>query len=175
MWGFHGSCSRVLMCLAGWDHMVETGWLVCSSTQIHSSLWPDRDRQLIVKSRPVRVCQSDTADMFGRLTAVQSLQLARSHPFSGESSECSTVQRPWHRDNCLTVAQYYDVKNITQELWDDALHGLGQPRKMTGPPDTDQYFKKTRAKKNGLVEGKTWAHTDLIYNIMCVQTLYDTD
>lgn len=34
---------------------------------------------------------------------------------------------------------------------------------------TDQYFKKIRAKKKALVEGKSWAHTDVIYNI-CVQT-----
>lgn len=43
-----------------------------------------------------------------------------------------------------------------------------------GPLDSDQYFKKTRAKRKTLDEGKSGAQSDLIYNI-CAQNLRDTD
>lgn len=97
--------------------------------------------------------QADTADMFtGRWTAVQSeklLQSARYHP----------VRCPWRQDECLAVAQYYDVKNITQELWDDGLHSLGH-----------WTLKNQNKRKKTLDKGKSWAHSDLRCNT-CVQNL----
>ncbi len=44
MWGFQGSCSRVLMCLAGWDCLVEN-WMVGALQYTNTFKSLDRRRQ----------------------------------------------------------------------------------------------------------------------------------
>lgn len=127
MWDFfHGSCSRVQMCLAGWD---QHGWdWVVGVLQYMNTfkslarhrqtahLWGHFARVVLLAfvTSTVRAGSYSRQTMFGRLTVDNHRNYCSLHgPIrSGESSECRTVQCPRHRDKCLTVAQYYDVKNI---------------------------------------------------------------
>lgn len=79
---------------AGWDCMGETGWLVLSSTQIHSSLWLDKDGQLICGGI------SPESSFIGISPTVRAGKANRY-----VQTEVTTAwSNAW--DECLSVAQY---------------------------------------------------------------------
>lgn len=149
------------MILVWWERMAETGW--------YTNTFKSLARQLLCRDRSVQLCaEADTADMFG-VTPVQSHKsLLPAKSLLPSSVENPLEFCPRHQDKCLAAAQYYDVRNISKELRDDALRSLGKPRKITGPLDTNSKTRGTKIKKV-LVEGKSWAHT-----ATCVQTLHHT-
>lgn len=147
------------MILVWRERMAETGW--------YTNTFKSLARQLLCRDRSVQLCvEADTADMFG-VTPVQSHKSLLPAKSLLPSSMANPLEFcPRHQDKCLAAAQYYDVRNISKELRDDALPSLGKPRKITGPLDTDSKTRGTKIKKV-LVEGKSWAQT-----ATCVQTLH---
>lgn len=110
MWGCQGSCSRVLMCLAGWDHMVEN-WVVGVLQYMNTFRSLARQRQTAHLLGSVGPTVS--AGRYSRYVCVctiSEMTAACMVPSLAESPQdvvqCSV------QNKCLAVAQYYDVKNI---------------------------------------------------------------
>lgn len=119
MWGgVQGPCSRVLMCLAGWDHMIETGWYTDTFKSLArqrqtAHLWGRFCQSHPVKDLSVQPCaQADAADMFGGL-GKKKIAAACVVPSSAESPQ-NVVECNVHDTRTKVLAQYSDVKN--QEL-----------------------------------------------------------
>ena len=108
-----------------------TGRLVGTRTRIHSKSLARQRQTAHLRGRVVALlgsvgptaCAGGYSRYVWKVDGCTITEITAACMVPSWARESSRVQHPWHRDKGLTAAQI-DVKNVTQGLWEGALHSF---------------------------------------------------